>query len=70
VSEPIPAEFVGGPIDGQQRWLKPDQNAVDVMEQGAGLEITRRRYERRAIGGIFVRLPNGFYPYDLKGGEA
>jgi hypothetical protein len=75
MSEPIPAEFVGGPMDGQQRWLLPDQNSVEVLDckQSALAElclgrvrIVTRNYQRRQVNGIFVRLANGFYPYDIE----
>lgn len=75
MSGPIPAEFVGGPMDGQHLWLLPDQNAVEVYvqdcKQSASAEsgqvrIVQHIYQRRQVNGIFVRLPNGFYPYDKK----
>ena len=72
--EGIHAEFVGGPLDGQIRFLPDETNEVRVHEHDnvtvdkhGKVQIVNHNYLRRSIGGIFVRLPNGFYPFDWKG---
>lgn len=77
MSEPIMAEFVGGPMDGKQQYLPSDTNEVTVFEldrsivdESGNVKMINHVYERRSIESIFVRLPNGFYPYDWKGGKS
>lgn len=77
MSEPIPAEFVGGPMDGQQRFLESTVDEVvafeldrSVVDEAGNVKVIKHKYKRRSTGSIFVRLPNGFFPFDCKGGEA
>ena len=76
-SEAIMAEFVGGPMDGQQRCLESSANEViffetdlAVVDDAGKVKVIKHKYERRSTESIFVRLPNGFFPFDWKGGEA
>ena len=63
MSDTTPAEFVGGPIDGQQRILcgEPDEHDVEEFN---GKRVETHIYRRRKINGIGVRLPTGLVPYD------
>jgi hypothetical protein len=62
-SDTTPAEFVGGPIDGQQRILAGEPETWEV-DEFASMKVTTHIYRRRRIDGIGVRLPNGLVPYD------
>lgn len=62
-ADTTPAEFVGGPIDGQQRILQgePEEQAISEFKDGV---IVDHKYRRRRINGISVRLPSGHVPFD------
>lgn len=73
MSEPINVEFVGGPMDGHQRWLEHGVNhavffqreLVSVTESGQ-VKVVAYSYQRREVNGIWVRLPSGSYPFDWR----
>ena len=73
MSEPILAEFVGGPADGQQRCLEHGKNSVVffhrelvALNESGQVKVVAHSYQRREVNGIWVRLPNGMYPFDWK----
>ena len=77
MSESINAEFVGGPMDGNQRCLPSDVEEIEVFEldksivdESGKVKVVKHIYKRRSVESIFTRLPNGFYPFDWKRGEA
>lgn len=77
MSELINAEFAGGPMDGNQRCLESSVNEVTVFEvdksivdESGKVKVVQHLYRRRSVESIFVRLPNGFYPFDWKGTKA
>jgi hypothetical protein len=64
-------EFVGGPCDGQQIAVDEDKHSLlipvrDRYEDGF-FKVENHYYMRRIVNGIFVRLPNGRYPFDWNG---
>ena len=73
MSDAIHAKFVGGPDDGLHRFLPSETNEVTIQEfyqeidEHGKVKIVNHKYARRSVNGIFVRLPNGFYPFDWKG---
>jgi hypothetical protein len=69
MSDDVPVEFVGGPVDGKSKIYPADVNdEIDVQELKhigcEDIEIIHHLYVRRRINGIAVRLPSGFFPYD------
>lgn len=64
-SDVTPAEFVGGPVDGQQR-IVPGEPSELFVDEFKDFKIVQHVYVRRRINGIGVRLPSGMVPYDWK----
>lgn len=77
MSEPIQAEFVGGPMDGHQRWLEHGvnhavffQRELVAVDESGKVKVVKYSYQRREVNGIWIRLPSGLYPFDWKPVEA
>lgn len=74
MSEPIMAEFIGGPMDGNQRCLPTENKEVVAFccdgvsfDESGKMKVVEHLYRRRSFEGVWCRLPNGFHPYDYKG---
>ena len=64
-------------MDGTQRCLESSANEVtffeldkSIVDESGKVKVVQHLYKRRSVEGVFVRLPNGFYPFEWKGSEA
>jgi hypothetical protein len=68
--EPLPIEFVGGPMDGRTLWVEPGTEttkAGSLDMEGGRVIVVDHVYKIRRVNGILVRLPNGFHAMDYQG---
>ncbi len=69
--EPLPVEFVGGPMDGRQLYVQAGTETIkagSIDMEGSKVIMVDHLYEIRRVNGILVRLPNGFHAMDYKPG--
>jgi hypothetical protein len=67
--EPLPVEFVGGPMDGQQLWVEPGTETIAAGSfdiDGGKVIFVDHLYRIRRVNEILVRLPNGFHAMDYQ----
>jgi hypothetical protein len=67
--EPVPVEFVGGPMDGRQLWVEAGTETIKTGSlgmEGSKVVMVDHLYEIRRVNGILIRLPNGFHAMDYQ----